>query len=67
MRLGRREHKAGRRCRRERAHGQKIAVWEIMEEIGNLILRVRFGGMPEKVTVEGGWTFRKEELIQKIE
>jgi hypothetical protein len=32
------------------------------EEIGELILGARFGGMAEKVTLEGVWTFRKEDL-----
>ncbi len=41
-----------------------IGITRVMrEEIGELMLRARFGGMPEKVHVEGEWTFRKEDLI----
>lgn len=65
MRAGRRERTAGSRCRRERARGQKIAVWDIKEEIGNLILRVRFGAMLEKVAVEGGGLLGKR-ILSKI-
>lgn len=32
------------------------------EEIGDLILRARFGGLPEEVHVEGEYIFRKEDL-----
>lgn len=32
------------------------------EEIGDLILRARFGGLPEEVHVEGEYVFRKEDL-----
>ena len=34
----------------------------IKEEIGELILGASFGGMAEKVTLEGVWTFKKEDL-----
>ena len=41
-----------------------IGIARVMrEELGELILKARFGGMPEKVTVEGAKTFRTEELI----
>ena len=40
-----------------------IGIARVMkEEIGELILQARFGGMPEKVHVEGEYTFRKGEL-----
>ena len=40
-----------------------IGIARVMkEEIGELILRARFGGLPEKVHVEGEYVFRKEEL-----
>ncbi|MHB8117212.1 MAG: ATP-grasp domain-containing protein [Methanothrix sp.] len=40
-----------------------IGIARVMkEEIGELILGARFGGMAEKVTLEGAWTFRKEGL-----
>ena len=40
-----------------------IGIVRVMkEEIGELILGARFGGMAEKVTVEGEWTFKKEDL-----
>jgi len=40
-----------------------IGISRVMqEEIGELILQARFGGMPGKVTVEGEWTFRKTDL-----
>ena len=40
-----------------------IGIARVMrEEIGELILGARFGGMPEKVTVEGEYIFRKEDL-----
>jgi hypothetical protein len=40
-----------------------IGIARVMkEEIGELILGARFGGMAEKVTLEGVWTFRKEDL-----
>ena len=40
-----------------------IGIARVMqEEIGELILQARFGVMPEKVTVEGEWTFRKTDL-----
>lgn len=41
-----------------------IGITRVMrEEIGDLLLRAKFGGMPEKVHVEGEYTFRKENLI----
>lgn len=41
-----------------------IGIARVMkEEMGELILRARFGGMPEKVTVEGEYIFRKGDLI----
>ncbi len=40
-----------------------IGIARVMqEEIGELILRARFGGMPASVRVEEEWTFRKEDL-----
>ena len=40
-----------------------IGIARVMkEEIGELILRARFGDLPEKVHVEGEYVFRKEEL-----
>jgi predicted ATP-grasp superfamily ATP-dependent carboligase len=40
-----------------------IGIARVMkEEIGELILQARFGGMPEMVHVTGEYTFRKEEL-----
>ena len=40
-----------------------IGIARVMkEEIGELILRAKFGGLPEKVHVEGEYVFRKEEL-----
>lgn len=40
-----------------------IGIARVMkEEIGDLILRAKFGGVPEKVHVEGEYIFRKEEL-----
>jgi len=32
------------------------------EEIGELILRARFGGLPKEVHVEGEYVFKKEDL-----
>jgi len=32
------------------------------EEIGELILRARFGGLPKEVHVVGEYVFRKEDL-----
>jgi predicted ATP-grasp superfamily ATP-dependent carboligase len=41
-----------------------IGITKVMrEEIGDLLLRARFGGMPEGVTVDGENIFRKEDLI----
>ncbi len=41
-----------------------IGIARVMkEEIGELILQARFGGMPERVHVAGEYTFLKEELI----
>ncbi|NTV28026.1 MAG: peptidase, partial [Methanothrix sp.] len=40
-----------------------IGIARVMqEEIGALILQARFGGMTEKVTVEGEYIFGKHEL-----
>lgn len=40
-----------------------IGIARVMkEEIGELILRARFGGLPKEVHVEGEYVFRKEEL-----
>ena len=40
-----------------------IGIARVMkEEIGELILRAKFGGLPEKVHGEGEYVFRKEEL-----
>jgi hypothetical protein len=40
-----------------------ISIARVMEEeVGELILQARFGGMPGKVMVEGEWTFRKTDL-----
>ena len=40
-----------------------IGIAKVMkEEIGELILQAKFGGMPEKVHVAGEYTFRKGEL-----
>lgn len=40
-----------------------ICIVRVMkEEIGDLILRARFGGLPEEVRVEGEYVFRKEDL-----
>ena len=40
-----------------------IGIAKVMkEEIGELILQARFGGMPEEVHVTGEYTFRKGEL-----
>jgi predicted ATP-grasp superfamily ATP-dependent carboligase len=40
-----------------------IGIAKVMrEEIGELILQARFGGMPERVNVEGTTTFRKGDL-----
>jgi predicted ATP-grasp superfamily ATP-dependent carboligase len=41
-----------------------IGIDRVMkEEIGELMLAAKFGGMPEKVHVVGEYTFRKENLI----
>ena len=37
-------------------------VWVMKEEIGELILQGRFGGLPKEVQVEGEYVFRKEDL-----
>jgi hypothetical protein len=40
-----------------------IGIVRVMkEEIGDLILRASFGGMPKEVHVEGEYVFRKEDL-----
>ena len=42
-----------------------IGIVRVMkEEIGELILRARFGGLSERVTVEGCWTFRKDDFLE---
>lgn len=41
-----------------------IGIAKVMqEEIGELMLRARFGGMSEKVTIEGEYIFRKDNLV----
>lgn len=41
-----------------------IGIARVMqEEIGELILQAKFGGMPERVHVTGEYTFQKRELI----
>ncbi len=37
-------------------------VWVMKEEIGELILGARFGGLPKEVHVEGEYVFRKQDL-----
>ncbi len=40
-----------------------IGIARVMkEEIGDLIVRARFGGLPERVHIEGEYTFRKGDL-----
>jgi len=40
-----------------------VGIAQVMkEELGDLILRARFGGMPEKVTISGECSFTKDEL-----
>jgi predicted ATP-grasp superfamily ATP-dependent carboligase len=40
-----------------------IAICRVMrEEIGDLMLRARFGGLPDEVHVDGMYAFRKEDL-----
>jgi len=40
-----------------------IGIARVMkEEIGELILGAKFGGMAKNVTLDGVWTFRKEDL-----
>lgn len=40
-----------------------IGIAKVMqEELGDLILRARFGGMPERIKVEGEYSFRKDNL-----
>jgi len=42
-----------------------IGIVRVMkEEIGELMVRARFGEMPERVRVDGEFVFRKEDLIQ---
>ena len=42
-----------------------IGIVKVMkEEIGELMVRARFGEMPERVTVEGEFVFRKEDLVR---
>jgi hypothetical protein len=41
-----------------------VGIARVMkEELGDLILRARFGGMPEKVTISGECSFTKDDLI----
>src|SRR5690606_28160130 len=41
-----------------------IGIARVMkEEIGDLIVRARFGGLPERVHVTGECTFRKGDLV----
>ncbi len=41
-----------------------IGIAKVMrEELGEMILRARFGGLPESVRVEGEWMFKKENLV----
>jgi tyramine---L-glutamate ligase len=41
-----------------------IGIVRVMrEEIGELILAARFGGMPERVEIHGEHVFRKEEIV----
>ncbi len=45
-----------------------IGIAKVMrEEIGDLILQARFGGMPTRVRVEGEYIFQKEDLRRKGE
>jgi len=45
-----------------------IGIVRVMkEEIGELMLRARFGGMPREVHVEGVYVFRKEDLNLNME
>jgi hypothetical protein len=40
-----------------------ISIAKVMkEEIGELILQAKFGGMPERVHVAGEYTFQKGDL-----
>jgi predicted ATP-grasp superfamily ATP-dependent carboligase len=40
-----------------------IGIVRVMkEEVGELMLRARFGGMPGEVHVEGDYVFRKADL-----
>lgn len=42
-----------------------IGIVRVMkEEIGELMVQARFGEMPERVTVEGEFVFRKEDLVR---
>lgn len=41
-----------------------IGIAKVMqEEIGELIVRAKFGGLPERVMVERDWTFRKDDVL----
>jgi len=45
-----------------------IGIVRVMkEEIGELMLRASFGGMPTEVHVEGEYVFRKEDLNLNME
>jgi len=40
-----------------------VGITKVMkEELADLILRAKFSSLPDKVTVEGEWRFRKDEL-----
>jgi predicted ATP-grasp superfamily ATP-dependent carboligase len=40
-----------------------IGIARVMrEEIGELLLQARFGGMPERVKIEGEYTFDKSDI-----
>jgi predicted ATP-grasp superfamily ATP-dependent carboligase len=40
-----------------------IGISRVMhEELGELILRAHFGRMPEEVTIDGEWTFKKNDM-----
>jgi predicted ATP-grasp superfamily ATP-dependent carboligase len=43
-----------------------IGIARVMqEEIGELMLKARFGGMPEKVRIEGDYLFRKDDFTSR--
>jgi predicted ATP-grasp superfamily ATP-dependent carboligase len=44
-----------------------IGISKVMrEEIGELMLQAKFGGMPDRVQVEGEYIFRKEDLSENV-